>query len=82
MSRSSFLVLHPLRLVTLLLVVMGADGRAADRYLTPEGGGSRDGSSWENAAPGTRESFQAAWDALAPGDTLHVGGGAYGARGG
>jgi hypothetical protein len=81
MSRSSFLVLHPLRLVTLLLVVMGADGRAADRYLTPEGGGSRDGSSWENAAPGTRESFQAAWDALAPGDTLHVGGGAYGALG-
>lgn len=52
-------------------------GWAADIHLTQEGAGTKDGSTWENAKAGTKEFFQAAWDALAPGDTLRVGSGTY-----
>jgi hypothetical protein len=69
-------ILHLLATVTLVLLGAGT-GWAADIHLTPEGAGTRDGSTWENARPGTKESFQAAWDALAPGDALRVGSGAY-----
>jgi hypothetical protein len=62
--------------LALILLCVGG-GWAADIHLTPEGAGTKDGSTWQNAKPGTKESFQAAWDALAPGDTLHVGSGAY-----
>ncbi|MEZ0300047.1 MAG: hypothetical protein ACAI35_26640 [Candidatus Methylacidiphilales bacterium] len=51
--------------------------RAADLYILPSGAGNKNGSSWENARPGTRDDFQAAWDSLSPGDTLHVGSGTY-----
>lgn len=62
----------------LALVLLSAGGGwAADIHLTPTGAGTKDGSTWENARPATRESFQAAWDALAPGDALRVGSGAY-----
>jgi hypothetical protein len=50
---------------------------AADAHILPEGAGTKDGSSWENARPGTVGDFQAAWEALTPGDTLHVGSGTY-----
>ncbi len=50
----------------------------SDLYLTPNGNGRRDGSSWENAlpvnAPGV---LQAVWDALAPGQACRVGSGTY-----
>src|SRR4051812_34620829 len=66
------------RLATLMLAVLGGDAAwSADRYLLPGGAGSRDGSSWADAAAASKDAFQAAWDALAPGDTLHVGSGAY-----
>ncbi|PTY01611.1 hypothetical protein DB346_12800 [Verrucomicrobia bacterium LW23] len=51
--------------------------QAADLYILPSGAGSKDGTSWENAKAGTRADFQAAWDALTPGDTLFVGSGTY-----
>ena len=50
---------------------------AADLFILPDGAGTKDGTSWENARAGSREDFQAAWDALAPGETLHVGSGTY-----
>ena len=49
----------------------------ADQYVTPEGAGAKDGSSWENARPGTKDGFQVALAALGPGCTLHIGGGLY-----
>lgn len=68
--------------VAAVLVLSGASGAlGADRFITPEGAGTKDGLTWENAGLGTQASFQAAWDALAPGDTLHVGGGVYGSVG-
>ncbi len=59
------------------VLLCGSGGWAADQYVTPEGAGTRDGSTWQNAKPGTKDSFQAAWDALSPGDTLRVGSGVY-----
>jgi hypothetical protein len=67
----------PLSLAAVLLVSRPAALMAADLYILPEGAGTKDGSSWENARAGTSGDFQAAWDALAPGDTLHVGSGQY-----
>ena len=51
--------------------------QAADFYILQDGAGTKDGSSWENAQAGDGATFQAAWDALTPGDTLHVGSGTY-----
>lgn len=49
-----------------------------DLFVTPDGAGQRDGSSWENALPGNAPGvLQAAWDALAPGRTCRVGSGVY-----
>jgi hypothetical protein len=68
-----------LRLAAACLVVSAAGFslQAADLYILPDGAGTKDGSSWENAQAGDAASFQAAWDALTPGDTLHVGSGTY-----
>ncbi len=52
-------------------------GPGADRYITPGGAGTKDGTSWENALPGTKDAFARAVSALGPGNTLYVGGGAY-----
>jgi len=50
----------------------------SDLYVTPNGGGRRDGSSWDNALPGNAPGvFQAAWDALEPGQACRVGSGTY-----
>jgi hypothetical protein len=65
------------RCAALALALSCNCGWAADLHMTPAGAGTKDGSTWENARPGSKDSFQAAWDALAPGDTLHVGSGAY-----
>lgn len=67
---------HRLIALALALCCLGTGG-AADIHLTPDGAGTKDGSTWENAKPGTKESFQATWDALSPGDTLRVGSGTY-----
>jgi hypothetical protein len=49
-----------------------------DCYLTPQGAGSMDGSSWDNAFPGDlTNGLQRAWDATGPTNTLHVGSGTY-----
>ncbi|MEK3883744.1 sugar-binding protein [Paenibacillus sp. PL2-23] len=49
-----------------------------DRYVTPQGAGSMDGSSWANAFAGdTAGGLQAAWDATGDGHTLFVGSGTY-----
>jgi hypothetical protein len=45
--------------------------------MLPQGAGTKDGSSWENAREATPETFQASWDALTPGDTFFVGSGSY-----
>lgn len=51
---------------------------AADLFITPDGAGTRDGSSWANALPGNAPGvLQAAWDALAPGRAVRVGSGIY-----
>lgn len=50
---------------------------AASQYVLPNGAGAKDGSSWENARSGADGNFQAAWDALNPGDTLYIGSGTY-----
>lgn len=49
-----------------------------DRYVTPAGAGTKDGSSWANAFEGDRAGgLQRAWEATGPSSTLHVGSGAY-----
>ncbi|WP_046772549.1 hypothetical protein [Jiangella alkaliphila] len=51
---------------------------AGDRYITPTGAGTRDGSSWANAFQGDRAGgLQRAWEATGPASTLHVGSGTY-----
>ena len=47
------------------------------RGSTPAGAGVRDGTSWDNARPGTQDGFSAALAALGPGNTLHIAGGEY-----
>jgi len=50
----------------------------SDLYVTPNGAGQRDGTSWQNALPGNAPgTLQAAWDALAPGRACRVGSGVY-----
>jgi hypothetical protein len=50
----------------------------ADLFVTPEGSGNRNGTSWEHALPGNAPGIlQAAWDALMPGRTCRVGSGVY-----
>ncbi|MBD2844879.1 Ig-like domain-containing protein [Paenibacillus sp. IB182496] len=49
-----------------------------DRYVTPQGAGAMDGTSWANAFAGDQVGgMQAAWDATGDGNTLHVGSGTY-----
>jgi hypothetical protein len=56
---------------------LGAAEKPGDKYMLPQGAGTRDGSSWQNALDG-RAGLQAGWDALEPGQTLWVGSGFYG----
>lgn len=72
----------PARSLCLIAAVLGSSTvisltEAADLYILPEGSGTKDATSWANARPGDPADFQAAWDTLAPGDTLHVGSGTY-----
>jgi hypothetical protein len=49
-----------------------------DLFVTPDGAGTRDGSSWSNALPGNAPgALAAAWEALAPGRTCRLGSGIY-----
>lgn len=49
-----------------------------DRYVTPQGAGAMDGSSWADAFAGDQiDGMQAAWDATGDGNTLYVGSGTY-----
>ncbi|THF72901.1 cadherin-like beta sandwich domain-containing protein [Cohnella fermenti] len=51
---------------------------SGDRYVTPGGAGTKDGSSWANAMAGNRiDGLQAAWDAAGDTGTVYVGGGTY-----
>lgn len=85
-SRLAIAARAALGLVGLVLLVSagvaaasaGEVSSGADRYVTPEGTGARDGSDWANALPATSETLQQAWDALPPGGTLFVGSGVYG----
>ena len=52
-----------------------------DQFITPDGAGAKDGSSWANARKGDRQGFEAALAALGPGNTLSVAGGEYAAPG-
>ena len=74
--KSSCFNLSTLRFAGIALLVSGYC-QAADIYILPQGSGSRDGSSWQNAKAGSKADFAAAWNALSPGDTLHVGSGTY-----
>ena len=58
-------------------VPMAIADSGIDQYVTPDGAGSKDGSSWGNARPGTKDGFHAALAALGPGCTLHIEGGVY-----
>lgn len=64
------------------ILLMGNFCMAADLYISPEGAGTKDGSSWENAfSYNTEETgLQRAWDALSAGSTLFVSGGDYAAK--
>ena len=48
----------------------------SNQYITPNGLGNRDGSSWENARAATH-GFQDALNAVGPGNTLYIGSGTY-----
>ncbi|MDF2923284.1 MAG: flu 1 [Paenibacillaceae bacterium] len=49
-----------------------------DRYVTPDGAGTMDGSSWAHAFQGNKAGgLQAAWEATGTANTLYVGSGAY-----
>ena len=49
-----------------------------DLFVTPDGAGRRSGADWANALPGNAPgALQAAWDAIQPGQTCHVGSGIY-----
>lgn len=51
---------------------------SGDLFITPDGAGKKDGSNWDNALPGNAPAvIQAAWDALAPGQTCRIGSGIY-----
>jgi len=62
-------------------VVTSTDGPPAgsgDRYVTPQGAGAKNGSSWADAFPGDQVGgLQAAWNATGQAETLHVGSGTY-----
>lgn len=57
------------------LLFLHAQALAADFFVTPEGAGSRDGSSRENAAPGA--AISGLFDQMAAGDRLLLGPGDY-----
>lgn len=53
-------------------------GGTGNRYVTPDGAGTRDGSSWTNAMAGNKiDGLQNAWDATGNTSTLYVGSGNY-----
>jgi len=64
------------------LILTAVTVKADDRYITPEGSGAKDGSSWENAFSYTADEggLQRAWDGLPAGSSLFVGGGDYAAK--
>lgn len=70
---------RPLRVVLALLPLLAvASAGAADLFLTPEGAGTKDGSSWQNALP--QSALTAAVnERLQAGDRLLLGGGTYAA---
>lgn len=62
-------------LLLTLFAISALPGYAADYYVTPEGAGARDGSSWDNAF-GVEE-FRTQAAANANGDTYHLAAGVY-----
>ncbi len=50
---------------------------AGDKYILPQGAGTKDGSSFENALSAGGEGLQKACETLAPGETCHIGSGQY-----
>lgn len=56
----------------------GPPAGQGDRYVTPQGAGTKDGTSWANAMPGDQVGgLQSAWNATGATNTLHVGSGTY-----
>jgi hypothetical protein len=62
--------------VLMLASLLHSIPAAADLHVLPQGAGTKDGSSWQNALDGNTK-LQAGWDALQPGQTLWVGSGTY-----
>jgi len=65
-----------LALACALSLLVGSPAQARDLYLTPDGAGKQDGSSWSDAFAGKSLS-SAVNDRLQPGDHLFIGGGIY-----
>lgn len=63
----------------LLTLVSAAPGLAfaAEIYVSPQGSGSRDGSTIENSASAAGNGLQRCWDRMRPGDTLVMTSGTY-----
>lgn len=68
-----------LSMVVSLLLTAGPISSANDtqRYLSPHGAGTKDGSTRENAAAASEGGLQKTWDALPPGGTLWLVAGEY-----
>lgn len=68
--------------IVLFLLCSWASAASADLYMTPQGAGTADGSSWENALSynAAPNSLESAWSRLPPGATCHLGAGDYEAR--
>tara|TARA_R100000027_G_scaffold35774_2_gene26291 strand:+ start:18341 stop:19714 length:1374 start_codon:yes stop_codon:yes gene_type:complete len=63
-----------------LSLISGAligQGFAADYYVLPESAGTGDGSSWDNAAKGSREAVASQLEMMQGGDHLYFGSGEY-----
>src|SRR3989338_6672518 len=59
------------------LLLLPVESKAAERYITPAGGGLKDGSSYSNAYDASAGGIEACWESIGPGDTCRIGADTY-----